>query len=144
MEQLDWFFGVSGQERHLTYAKEADPHSPDCAADIDINEKYQRICMTIYPCFWGSHPDKQRAYLVHEYTHYFIQPVQSMALDLVEGRHATKEDVQGATEKTTSAVAICIDALLSGHRRYMLKAYKEYLPKTTKKTNAKNTRKIKK
>lgn len=132
MESLDWFFGVSNQERHLLYAKDANPDSTDCAADISITEDYQRIYVTIYPHFWDHNEERQREFLTHEYSHYLIQPIQRIARELQEGRLHTKEDITGATEKATSSVAIMIDALLSGGRRYMIKAYKEYLPKKKK------------
>ena len=141
MEQLDWFFGVTNQERHLYYAKENDPTSPDCAADITITEKYQRLVINIYPNFWEHNEDTQRLLLTHEYTHYVVQPLQKIAKDLLAGRLHTEEDIIDATEKVTSSVSIMLDALLSGHRKYMLKAYEHYLPK--KKTNATNTTKIK-
>lgn len=148
MEQLDWFFGVSNQERYIVYCKKEKENNDGTAADIIVNEKYQRITIHIYPLFWDSTEDEQREYITHEYTHYLINPVQKIAEDLQKGRLHTEEDITDAVEKSTSGVAIMIDALLSGHRRYMIKAYKKYLSKTKKKkkkkANAKNTRKIKK
>lgn len=146
MEQLDWFYGVSNQERNIHYAKQQNAENPDCTADIVIDEAYQRMTITIYPSFWDSTPENQREYITHEYTHYLIQPIQKIARALQHGRLHTAQDVEDAVEKATSSVAIMVDALLSGHRRYMLKAYKDYLavPKKKKKTNATNTTKIKK
>lgn len=146
MEQLDWFYGISNQERHLHYAKEQDPESPNCTADVVVDEAYQRITITIYPSFWEATLEHQREYITHEYTHYLIQPIQRIARNLQKGRLHTAQDVEDAVEKTTSSVAIMVDALLSGHRRYMLKAYKDYIKvpnKKKKKTNATNTTKIK-
>ena len=139
MEQLDWFYGVSNQERHLHYAKEQDPESPDCTADISVDEPYQRIHITIYPSFWKASEDTQREYITHEYTHYLVQPLQRIAKNLQKGRLHTEKDISDAVEKVTSSVAIMVDALLSGHRRYMLRAYKNYLtkPKAKKKKKSK-------
>ena len=142
MEQLDWFYGVSNQDRHIVFCKEAKQKDENTAADIIVNEKYQRLTIHIYPTFWDSTEEEQREYITHEYTHYLINPIQKIAAQLHDGRFHTVDDIVDAVEKSTSSVAIMIDALLSGHRKYMIRAYKDYLTKK-KKTNAKNTRKIK-
>lgn len=142
MEQLDWFYGVSNQDRYLNYKKQNDPESPDSAADISIDEQYQRMTISIYPNFWDNTEKDQRAFMIHEYTHYLVQPLQRVARNLHSGRLHTEKDINEAVEKVTSSVTIIIDALLSGKRGYMLKAYEDFI--SNKKTNATNTTKTKK
>lgn len=133
MVDLDWFFGVTNLDRTLTYMHKNDPESPDCACDVTIDRPYQRMSINIYPTFWENTENRQRDYIVHEYCHYLVQPLQEIARHLSEGRLHTKEDISQSVEQVTSSVANIITDMLSGRRKYAVIQYAKYVDKVKKK-----------
>lgn len=124
MEQLDYLFSVNNFDRHLIYKKE---DNGDVAADISIEIPYQRITISIYPCFWTHTKEEQREFILHEYCHTISRPLNDIACDLLDGKLITKDQRKDAWEEVTSRTAQLLDAQLRGRNKYARIAYAKYL-----------------
>lgn len=137
---LMWFFGIQGYEKNLVF-KEKSAANENAAADVSVAEDYQRITINIYPTFWNCDEKEQRQILLHEHCHIFIQPVQHVATEMLEGRLQTREYLREAVEKSTCKVEYAIERILENRADYLKKGYNEYLgkpkPKVTKKKRLK-------
>lgn len=127
LEQLEFLFAVNNFERSLTFMKEEKEEGERLIADVSIDRLYQRILIRIYPSFWNEHIKFQRKALLHEFCHVIIQPIQSVALDLFNGKFRTMKELRDATEESTSKVENLLDAQLKGNNRYARIAYAKYL-----------------
>ena len=125
-DQMEYLFAVNNYDRSFTY-KELD--SDDLCAEVELTVPYQRINIAIYPIFWTLTLKEQRELILHEFCHILIQPVQTVAWDLFEGKFRTEKERKDAVEQSTSRVAQLLDSLLRGRSSYARKAYEKYLKK---------------
>lgn len=124
LKDFQWMFGLQNYDRTLTFAKE---DKDNLAASVVIEEDYQRIKISIFPCFFENSLEHQREYLLHEFCHYLTDPVAEIACDLANGRVQTDYSRRFANEKSTSRTANIIRSLLIDNMTFAKKAYKEYL-----------------
>lgn len=124
MSQLDFVFHVQNFDRTVVLKKEDYDNR---ACDIKTDLEYQRIEISIYPCFFENSLEDQRMYLLHEYCHVLLKPLAQVVSNLQDGKLETKEHRIFAVEQTTSAMANILAALLKGRMRYARKAYADYI-----------------
>lgn len=128
LEDMQWLFGVQNFDRGLHYARddEGKVEGERPAAAVHIDESYQRIEITIYPCFWNHSRKKQAEYLLHEFCHYITHPLASLADNLMAGKLQTQEHRTVAVERTTSTVANFVDMFLCNKLSFAKKGYNKY------------------
>lgn len=126
LKDFQWMFGVQNYTRTLIYSKD---NKDEAAAEIRIDEDYQRIRITIYPCFFENTIENQREYLLHEFCHYLTDPIAEIACDLANGKVQTDYNRRFANEKSTSRTTNIIDKLLTDNLTFAKRAYATYLKK---------------
>jgi hypothetical protein len=124
IEQMRWAFGLQNHDFDHDFAKE---DSNSLAAKIRNQDDYQRITITIYPCFFKYSLREQREYLLHEFCHYLNESIAQTAWNLLMGKLETEEHYRWANEKSTSMTANIMDKLLDGKMKFAKIAYKKYL-----------------
>lgn len=125
LQQLQWMFGLQNYDRIVVFAKE---DYKDFACKVNIEEDYQRIKITVYPCFWGNSLKNQREYILHEFCHFLTEPLTLINWNVIaNGEIQTKEHHRFAVEKSTSMIANILDKLLTDNVTFGKKAYKSYL-----------------
>ena len=124
LKQMEWMFGLQNYDRTICFSKNADD---TFAANVVVEEDYQRVKITIYPCFWDNTLKNQREYLLHEFCHYLTDSLANLAWDMMQGKLQTKEHRRLAVEKSTSMVSNIIDSLLCDNMSFAKVAYKKYL-----------------
>lgn len=122
--ELEQLFGLQNWDR-LYGRSSVDEEGK--AAEILVNEKYQRVTITLYPAFFRESIRQQAAALVHEFCHYFSDPLNQIAHDLLDGKLHTLAHVQHANELSTSRMAQLIDFLLRDKRPKARKAYAQFI-----------------
>ena len=125
ISQLEYMSSVQNYDKSVIYM-ESD--NDGTAASVCIDEKYQRIDLRIYPCFFTNSLQNQREYLVHEFVHVLLLPLQDAVYDLQEGKLVTKRESDKALEKSTSAVTeILVRLLMKNKLEYLKKAFADYI-----------------
>lgn len=124
LRDMQYLFGCQTYDRSVTIAKEA---KQSYAAKIEIDEEYQRIRLTIYPCFWEATRDQQRGYIIHEFCHFLTDPLNQIAHNLLDGRLHSIQDRRDACEKSTSRIANLVVSILKDQESGAKKAFKKYL-----------------
>lgn len=117
-------FGVQNYDRTVVLEK---VDRDNFAAMVKIQEDYQRIRLTIFPCFWENSPEDQRQYILHEFCHVFTHELSDLLCDLQNGKLVTKDSHVLANERATSKIANIIEILLLSKVDYAQKAYTRYL-----------------
>lgn len=99
----------------------------DTAAEIDIDTAYQRITISLYPCFFKSSRFNQRDYLLHEFCHVLTSGLLERLDDFKAGKHVTPQQIKFESEKATSRISNIMSQLMDGNYISKRKAWKEYL-----------------
>lgn len=123
---MQYMFNMNNYERSVVLAERDHENH---ASSVDIQEDYQRITITIYPCFFGSHNSRadQRMYLLHEFVHTITHDLHECTELLFDGKLVTREQRRVASEKAVSRTTNILDSLLRGKMRYARDAYSKYL-----------------
>lgn len=124
VDDMSYLFGVRHYELGLVKAKR---DKDKVVAEIEHEEDYQRITITIYPTFWEQSQEEQRKFLLHEFCHTLTDPIFDVAERLRNGRVETHEHQRIANEKSVSRIANILDSLLRGKSRYARESYAKYL-----------------
>lgn len=124
IEDLQWLFNVQNFERTIVYSETDQDES---AATVLIDKEYQRITITIYPCFFEYSLEQQRGYLLHELCHMIGHDLAEIASGFLEGKHANRKQIQAAEEQLTSSITMLMNGLLQGRMSYARKGYARYL-----------------
>ena len=91
----DWHFNVS-------YPKdETGPY-----ATIIVNENYFEGDIEIYPSFWSLKIQEQEKDIVHELCHVITHPSKGAAIDLLNGKLVTEQQIKLINEQLTEKIAI--------------------------------------
>lgn len=131
IEGMQWLFGVQNYDRTL---KIKDKDEEDTAAEIIFNEKYQRIKIAIYPCFWEHTLKEQRKLLLHELCHTITLPMHHLAVEFLRGEQASTEThFIDTMERSTCQIENILDGLLQNRLKYAKKAYADYIKVKKKK-----------
>lgn len=138
MADMQWMFGVANYKVSVLFEEKPDGET---AADVTISEAYQRITVCVYPLFFNSPEKLQRQYLIHEFCHFFIAPIQKVAENLIHGQLETTNHIGEAVEKSTSRCEKVILFLLEKERDWVIKDYQKYV---TKKSSPKKKKLVKK
>lgn len=134
LDSFDLFFCLKNHERTILFQTEDSGRN---AAEINMNEKYNRITIKIFPCFLTNTLEDQRMFLLHEMCHTLIRPVQEEAQNMINGKLCTQDQLNFSVENATSKVTYLLDIMLLGARQYMKDAYKKYAGSITKKVTKK-------
>ena len=126
LNEIDWLFGTNGFERDIVY-KEHD--EGERCAEINYDEPYQSIVLSIYPCFFEEKPEDQRKILLHELCHTITMPSKVAMRSLLDGQLITRYAILNINERETSRIENILDGLLQGRLLYAKKTYKNYLTK---------------
>lgn len=126
LSDFEFLFGLQGYDRNLTFR---DTEKDLCVADICVEEDYSRVYINIYPRFWDNSLKDQRMYLLHEFVHSWVQPINLIAANLQEGKLETSEHRRFALERSVSVITNAMDGLLRLRYKYARKAYQKYLKK---------------
>jgi hypothetical protein len=121
---IDWMFDLNNYAKNIVYK---DEDNDDVNAEIDYDEKYQNITITIYPVFFEQKPETQRKILLHELIHGITLRSKILACDLLDGTHITYEQIKFENEKMTARLENILDGLLRGKYKYAKDAYKDYV-----------------
>lgn len=140
-EDLSWFFDMRNKEELHRFHDDPAPDSHDCAADVTLDERYQRLTINFYPRFWELSLEQQRKALLHEYTHTIIAPVQEIAQSLREGHLVTDVQLTEAVERVTSSIENRLDGLLQGRYRFLREGYANYSRKPVKRLSPSKAKK---
>jgi hypothetical protein len=139
LEDIDWLFSLNNFDRVIKLPAEDDE---DVVAEVNFDEKYQRINVRLYPCFFAHTLDEQRKALLHELCHSITIPSKVALHDALDGDLVTKKRANEINETTTSKIENILDGLLRGKLRYARNAYKNYLkPYVTRKTKKRTNKK---
>lgn len=124
LDQLEQMFDVTGFERHVVIAKN---DKEDTACDIALQSDYNRLRITIYPCFFEATRIEQRCYLLHEFVHTVLHPLVTLLRGFEKGQHSTPQQAVFENERATSRITQLLDALLDGQYQSKRKAYARYI-----------------
>lgn len=134
LADMQWLFGVGNFKCTVTFETKSEGNT---AADITVDESYQRISICVYPLFFKSDESWQRQYLIHELCHFFIAPIQKIAENLRRGEFETAQHVTDAVEKSTSRCEKVILLLLENKRPWAIKDFNKYIVKKVAKKKTK-------
>lgn len=118
------FFGVQTYDFYVFVAKKDERNA---ASSINIKMDYQRLYLTIYPCFFENSRADQRLYLLHEFSHHVTEELSMCINRLLDGKLVTEEERRVSNERATSRIAALIETLLTGKGGYARKSYSHYL-----------------
>lgn len=121
---LEFLFGLQNFDREY---RRMSKDLEDRVASVKVDEKYQRITISLYPNFFKETIKQQREALLHEFCHYLTDPLYEVAHNMTEGELQTYKSVRHANELSTSRVAQLVDALLRGKKAYARKAYAQFI-----------------
>lgn len=138
-DDFQYMFSIQNYDRAITYKTEPCPDG-NFAAEIKVEEDYQRVTFYFYPSFWKYSRREQAEYILHEYCHLLTEPLTSLVDSLRRGELNTLEHRRVQVERSTSMITNLLDKLLRGGMRYAKKAYAKYAeePKKKKKRHAKH------
>src|SRR5690606_114588 len=99
--------------RHKLYLNEwlisvefsGNPHPREFAATIDINTKYLRALITIYPTFFDADIEVQKHCIVHELCHIITDEMNDNAYSLLNGKLHNSNQLESANERATQRIA---------------------------------------
>jgi len=124
IDSFQWLFGVQNYSRTIVFEKE---DYDDITAEITFNEKYQRIKIKLYPCFFKEPLEEQRKALLHEFCHVLTIPMKCLFSDFQDGKACTYETIKNTNERETSQIENILNGLLQGRLKYATTAYKNYI-----------------
>lgn len=132
VSDMQYLFALQNYDRSVEFSKKS---KESLAASVAIEEDYQRIKITIFPCFWENSLKNQAEYLLHEFCHYLVLPIDTIAYNTMIGKVETAEHRRVALEKSTSSIANILDSILCGKHSLEMKIYQKYfaVPKKLKK-----------
>lgn len=126
LSDMQYLFALQNYDRTVVFKTEPNE---DKAASVYVEEDYQRIKISIYPCFWGNSLKNQAEYLLHEFCHYLVLPIDMVAYNALTGKMESSEHRRVALEKSVSSIANIIDSFLTGHKSLEMKIYQKYFKK---------------
>lgn len=118
------FFNLKTFAFTLLFPKQKE--KAEVLADIDTENRYQRITLSVYPRFFTEDEKEQRKTLVHEFCHTVLHDLEMCAWDLRNDKAVSKSHIEHTVEATTSKLENMFDRLLSDGGE-LRKAYKDYL-----------------
>lgn len=125
IKNLEYFSSVQNYDKNFVY-KKADEDG--VAASVEIDEKYQRITLNIYPCFFNHSLRHQREFLIHEFVHVLVAPLQAVADTMLQGYLVTNREYKAGLERSTSAVTeIIVRLLMKDKLLYVRQAFNKYI-----------------
>ena len=124
IESLELLFDLSNYERTIKFEERDEDET---AATIAIDEQYQRYTIKIYPCLFTYPLKTQRKYLLHEFCHKLVSPLQDDLVDISKGNFIPEWILKEHVEKVTSNIEIILDGLLQNKKNYAKQAYNKYL-----------------
>lgn len=122
--KLNRLFSLEYHDRWFDIAKEPYENSA-CTVMHDI--EYQRLRITIYPCFWENTKENQREYLLHEYSHTITTELLSCINSLRAGTLITPQQTKSANEAATSKIKEIIEAFLRKSEPGVIAAWKDFI-----------------
>lgn len=134
---IDWLFQVNQYDKKLSFPdrdkEEKEDMEGEVLAEVVVDEKYQVLVITIYPCFLKSSLAEQRRVLLHELCHTITNAPKACAIDLLNGKLVVEDKICDANEMATSKIENILDGLLRGKLLYAKEAYADYINKGVKK-----------
>ena len=130
LRRMQYMFALQNYDRTLVFK---DEPSEDRAASVYIEEDYQRIRISIYPCFWENDLKNQAEYLLHEFCHYLVLPLDIVAYNALTGKLETAEHRRMALEKSVSSIANILDTFLMGCMKDECRQYQSFYKAKKKK-----------
>ncbi len=124
LDQLQWLFGFNNFDRSIILEPK---DGNNLAAEIAIEEDYQRVTIHLYPTFFEHSLNDQRLFLLHEMCHGLTHDMHDIADKLRAGKVVTPEAIRHANEKSTSRIQNILHGLLQGRMRYARDAYGKYV-----------------
>ena len=97
------------------------------AADIEVDERYQRLYINFYPCFFKNTRERQYSYLLHEFCHIITQPMLNLLDKFKAGELVTPQQIKDESERATSRIASMLEGSFLNLHRPERKAYAAYL-----------------
>lgn len=137
IHQFSWFFQVNQFDKILIYCEKDEDNR---AAEITLDEPYQRITIRIYPVFFTETLSEQRKALLHEFCHIITLPEKTALHALLDGKLVTPDRIKDLNETATSRIENLLDRLLQNKSKYVATAYAEYLKKKKHESKRKNRR----
>lgn len=125
--EFRYLFGIQNYEPHIYIHHHPHPENEHVAAAIEQDDEYQRLNLYLYPSFFSSPLDKQRAYLLHEFCHTLTSRLLFATDELKAGRFITPQDIKRASEEATSKMTTIIENIFLGFEKDAQKAYKKYI-----------------
>lgn len=135
LTDLMWLFSMQTYERTITFVK--SDAKEVLYASVQLDQKYRRITIKIYPAFFKQPRKEQRETLCHELSHTLLWDQNMQAVDLLNGKLHTSDQIEHVNENTTSHISIILDLLLGGGGQFYLNAYKKYVEEPTTKKKEK-------
>jgi len=129
LETFDWMFGVQNYTRTLQVADEEEEgfEGVDMCCEIEIDELYKALRITLYPKFFRCSEKDMRKLLLHEFCHVITHHFKRLVLGLLNGELCTMKELVAINEGTTSIIENLLHKFLTDGGKHYKQAYKKYL-----------------
>lgn len=134
VERFEMVFDLGSWDRHFILKKNDEEER---AASIEVDEEYQRIYISLYPCFFNNDRVQQREYILHEFCHVISTPLVRLLDEFKVGKLVTFQQIKFESERATSRMTNILDGFLTGGYMNSKRAYAEYLKKPVRKKSKK-------
>lgn len=126
LNDMQWAFDYQNFDRVINFEKNEHPKK-EVVCEVINQWEYRRVIIKIYPSFFEADAEQQRGYLLHEFCHSYTDMLYDMALDLLNGKLHTHEQIRLRNEEATSRITNVIESFLLGKMKYAKDGYARYL-----------------